>query len=530
MSSKRYVPTESHERAVERAIVAEPPEGIEDNSKYMEALLQAAPPLLILDQKLRVQTANQSFCESFGISPDEAVNRRVYELGQGEWNIPKLRSLLEVILPRKSGFDDVEVKHKFKGVGAKTMLLSGRQLEQGQRIFLFIEDISDCREAQATIRASETHYRRLFEAAGDGILLVDPDTCRFTEANRFMERLLGMAGEELIGRKPWEIGLFETEESCRSAFRELRKKHLLRFDDVQLVNKAGERLDAELVSTLYTEGRRKIIQCHLRDITKRKRAEAALLSAKNELARQAHVLERLVTERTGQLRDVMGELEGFSYSIAHDMRAPLRAMESFASLLVDEYGKSLDPQGIDYLHKIMRAAVRLDRLIHDVLSYSRIVHAQVPLAEVDLDLLVRDIVQSLQDRAPREAHIQITGPLPPVTANEALLGQCIMHLVGNGLKFVPPGTIPQVTISAEERDSSFVRLSIRDNGLGIAPEDHDRIFRLFEKVEPEAEYEGTGVGLAIVRKAVERMGAEIGVESAPGKGSLFWIQFKKGPV
>src|SRR6185295_11138074 len=162
----------------------------------------------------------------------------------------------------------------------------------------------------------------------------------------------------------------------------------------------------------HTRGKQKYFLAVTQDITARRRSEQELLAAKDEIGRHAALLEQVVTERTAELRETVGELEGFSYSVSHDMRAPLRAMQSFAQLLVDEYGTGLDEQGINYLQQIMRSAVRLDRLIQDVLSYTRILHAKPPLARVDLDRLVRDLVESFPNGQPIKPEIQISGSLP----------------------------------------------------------------------------------------------------------------------
>src|SRR5580765_1976250 len=243
---------------------------------YAEAVIEAVPPLLVLDQKLRVQTANKSFCKCFKISPRRTLNRRVYELGNGQWNIPRLRTLLEEVLPRKRFFKDFEVTHEFPGIGRRTMLLSGRQVDHIQRILLFIEDITERRESQAAIRTSEVRYRRLFEAARDGILILDPNTRRITDANPFMSELLGYPHEELLGKELWEIGLLKDEKASRSAFRELQKKHFIRYENLPLQNKTGQRHEVEFVSNLYQENGHKVIQCNIRDITTRKKTEEAL--------------------------------------------------------------------------------------------------------------------------------------------------------------------------------------------------------------------------------------------------------------
>ncbi|HXF10843.1 MAG TPA: ATP-binding protein, partial [Desulfuromonadaceae bacterium] len=410
----------------------------------------------------------------------------------------------------------------------RTMLLSGRQVDHLQRILLFIEDITERRVAQSAVRTPEIRYRRLFEAAHDGILIMDPETRKITDANPFMTELLGYPHDELIGKELWQIGLLKDEKASQRAFRELKKVHFIRYENLPLQNKKGQEHEVEFVSNLYDEDGRKVIQCNIRDITARKQAERALMAAKNEIARHALELEEVVKERTGQLRETIGELEGFSYSVSHDMRAPLRAMQSFASYLVKEYGNKLDERGINYLEQIMRSAVRLDRLIQDVLSYTRVLHTPLATTPVDLDRLTRDIIETYPNGQAIQPEIHIHGRLPAVLGNEALLTQCISNLLGNGAKFVSDGTTPKIDVSAEAVGEDSVRISFKDNGIGIAPEDHSRIFRLFERIHPSTEYEGTGIGLTIVRKAAERMAGQVGFESAPGKGSNFWIQLKKG--
>jgi PAS domain S-box-containing protein len=383
-------------------------------------------------------------------------------------------------------------------------------------------------EPPAAMRASEIRYRRLFEAARDGILIMDPDTRKITDANPFMSELLGYPHGELLGKELWEIGLLKDEQANREAFRELQQNHFIRYEDLPLQSKTGKHHEVEFVSNLYDEDGRTVIQCNIRDITERKGTEAALVNAKNEISRHAAHLEQMVAERTSQLRETISELEEFSYSISHDMRAPLRAMQSYAQYLVDEYGSKLDEQGVNYLHQIMRSAVRLDRLIQDVLSYTRILHSPLPMEPVDLDRLVRDIIEIYPNGQPIKPEIQIKGRLPKVVGNEALLTQCISNLLSNGAKFVSPGTTPHLEVSAEAREASMVRVWFKDNGIGIAPEHHARIFRLLERIHPATEYEGTGIGLTIVRKAIERMGAQVGFESELGKGTQFWMQFKRG--
>jgi len=255
-----------------------------------------------------------------------------------------------------------------------------------------------------------------------------------------------------------------------------------------------------------------------KEISERRLIEAALQEA-----------NRLKSERTAELDGMVEELEAFSYSIAHDMRAPLRAMQGFARILHEDHASQLDAEGADYLHRIARAADRLDRLIQDVLSYTRILRAPVPLASIDLDSLVRDILATYPDYQRDQAEISIQGKLPTVWGNEAFLTQCLSNLLGNAVKFHRKGTAPKVRVWAETRKTE-TRVWVEDNGIGIDPQHHQRIFGLFEQVNAPDQFEGTGVGLTIVRKAIERMHGTYGFESQLGQGSRFWLQLRTEPA
>lgn len=255
---------------------------------------------------------------------------------------------------------------------------------------------------------------------------------------------------------------------------------------------------------------------------KLERSQRELIAAKEIISQHAEELEDIVKERTAKLQETIAQLEAFSYSVSHDMRGPLRAMRQYSQILLDEQ-KGIDEEGKGYLERISRAAARLDRLIQDVLLYSRAARAEISLSKVDTDKLVQEIVQQYPGfQAPR-AHIEIEGPLAPVLAHEASLTQCISNLLSNAVKFVPPGRTPSVRISSEQVNGT-VRLWIEDNGIGIAPQDQCRIFNIFERVHAPGQYEGTGIGLSIVKKTVERMGGAVGLESKIGNGTRFWIE------
>jgi len=262
------------------------------------------------------------------------------------------------------------------------------------------------------------------------------------------------------------------------------------------------------------------------DVTELRDAEDALRKAQAQLEERAGELEETVTERTAKLRETLGELEAFSYSIAHDMRAPLRAMQGFANMIEDECGSQMNADGREYLRRIAKSANRLDSLIQDVLNYSKIVRAELDLEPVDLPQFIQGIIESYPNLNSGHAGIRVEAPLSPVLANPAALTQVVSNLLGNAVKFVKPGVKPQVRIRAEPVQDGMIRVWFEDNGIGIRKDVHERIFQMFQRLNPAGQYDGTGIGLAIVRKAVERMGGHVGVESELGKGSRFWIQLR----
>lgn len=243
-----------------------------------------------------------------------------------------------------------------------------------------------------------------------------------------------------------------------------------------------------------------------------------------QVKRSADVLQETVKERTAELAETNTELETFAYSVSHDLRAPLRALQGISAALRADYADRLDETGRDYTRRIEEAAERMDLLIQDLLAYSRLTRAEIRLKPVALSAVVAESLAGLESEA-REQHaeIQAKEPLPEVIGHRATLVQAVSNLVANAMMFVATGVKPHVRISSETRDGR-VRLWIADNGIGVAPEHHERIFHVFERLHGIETYPGTGIGLAIVRKSMDRMDGNCGVESTLGEGSRFWIE------
>ena len=240
--------------------------------------------------------------------------------------------------------------------------------------------------------------------------------------------------------------------------------------------------------------------------------------------------EQEIERRADELGAVNKELEAFSYSVSHDLRAPLRAMQGFAQALNEDFADRLGPVAQDYTRRIVAAACRMDTLIQDLLAYSRLSRAQMLLQPLDLRSVMAQIRTHTEGEfRDREASVEVAIPeaFPHVMAHPTTLVQVVTNLLTNAVKFVGSGVRPHVRVWAEERDE-WGRLWVEDNGIGIAQEHQDRIFRVFERLHGSEMYPGTGIGLAIVAKGTERMGGRAGVESTPGKGSKFWIELPKG--
>ncbi len=270
---------------------------------YADAVIETVhEALVVLDVHLKVLSVNRSFCDIFRVTSGETIGNSIFDLGDGQWDIPALRNLLEDVLPANTKFDNFEVSHAFPTAGHKIMLLNARRLheEDGgtQKILLAIEDITVRRQQGIQLEVSETRYRRLFETAQDGILILDADTGHIDEVNPFLLDMLGYVHDEVLGKKLWEIGAFKDARASKEAFAVLRRKGYVRYEDLPLTTKDGREMPAEFVSNVYMVDHRKVIQCNIRDISKRKRAEDLLLQKEIEQ-------EELIK----QLQDALAEVK-----------------------------------------------------------------------------------------------------------------------------------------------------------------------------------------------------------------------------
>jgi len=264
-----------------------------------------------------------------------------------------------------------------------------------------------------------------------------------------------------------------------------------------------------------------------RDATKQRNTESAMRQSAEEHKERARELEAQVAERTANLQETIADLEAFSSTITHDLRSPLRAMQGFAQIVLTEYADKLDAPGRDYLERISKSALRLDKLILEVLRYSRLARDQLDLKPINLDELIDEVIESYPSIRMSQAELIVERPLHSVVGSHSFLIQCVSNLLDNAIKFVPRGSKPKIHIWTAKSDAK-IRLNIEDNGVGVPKDSLSKIFEPFQRAHAKAGYEGTGMGLAIVRKAMQRMGGAVGVQPRDGAGSIFWLELPSG--
>jgi PAS domain S-box-containing protein len=366
--------------------------------------------------------------------------------------------------------------------------------------------------AENALLESEENYRTLVSQVKDYAIFRTDVAGVPTSWNEGVKSVLGFDEPEFIGKEI--ISTVFTLEDIQAGVPQ-KELHTAEtegsaFNDRWLRRKDGTRFYASGTTTGLKDQSGRLIGFSkvLRDVTEKKQAEEHM--------------ELTVAQRTADLRATNEQLEAFVYSIAHDLRSPLRSITGYSQLLLDDYSSGLDPGAQQILRRIRGSSEFMDRLLLDLLAYGRAARAELELQPVDLrkaweTALMQHAIQIEQNKA----SIETVGPMPAVQAHEVTLGQVLANLLSNALKFVQPGVKPHVRFRVEE-EADFVRIWIEDNGIGIPPDQQERAFRVFERLHG-SKYSGTGIGLSIVRKGVERMGGQVGIKSAPGKGTRCWI-------
>ncbi len=365
--------------------------------------------------------------------------------------------------------------------------------------------LTEWRRAERGLRDAEDRYRILFQRSRDPMYVSSPEG-RLIDANDALLRLVGVGRDQL---ESVQVADLYEDPADRDRFQEqIARAGFVQDFPVRL--KLSDGIVRECLITAserYGQGpARRVVeyQGSIRNVS------------------ESRTLHSLAERRTHQLQEVVRELETFTYSVSHDLRTHLVTIGGFASILWSEYRDDLDPKARGFLERIVTASGRMDVFVQDLLNYSRVSRAEVRKERVELKTVVQTALGVLAPAiSARNAIVEVAPDLPAVEADATLIDRAIENLLSNAVKFVPADRTPEIRIDADVEERR-VRLKIRDNGIGISAETVQRAFRPFERLDP-ANFSGTGVGLTIVERAVERMGGEVGVRSEPGRGSTFWI-------
>jgi signal transduction histidine kinase len=399
-----------------------------------------------------------------------------------------------------------------------------------------VQDVTERKRTQNALARAKEFFEAVVDAMPVNLAILDGSANiisvntawrKFALANGYQGKRLGLGANYL---KVCGSDSARTEVEAQIVARALRQMLNGRKEELTLeypCHSSREQRWFMLRLTPFTfGGEPRIVAAHL-NVTRLKRTEKSLEEAREMLLAHASELERRIDKRTMELKETIRSLEGVLYHVAHDLRAPLRAMEGFTTLLLRGYASQFDPAARDYADRIAVSAKRMDALIGDLLNFGRVCVVDMPRAFLNLGRIIDQVLKRhWQSIEASGAEIEVFRPMPKVWANEWAVGEAFYQLVSNSLKFARPEVPPRIRIWSEAVGAS-ARIWIQDNGIGIPGQYAERVFRMFERLDEGTG--STGIGLAIVRKAVERMDGRVGVESAPAEGARFWLELPGNP-
>ena len=475
-------------------------------------------PLMILNTTLRVQSANRAFYGTFHVSPEETENRLIYELGNGQWDIPALRTLLEDIVPKSSVFNDFQLEHDFPVIGRRVMLLNARKLQAGQHgelLVLAMEDVTERRRAEAEMKAIETYAQNIVDTVREPLLILDT-TLRVQSANRAFYRTFHVTPEETEKRLIYELGNGQWDiPDLRTLLEDIVPKSSV-FNDFELEHDfpvIGRRVMLLNARTLRPGSHAELVVLAMEDVTERRGAEEVVSMAK-EAAETANKTKSL-----------------FLANMSHELRTPLNAILGYSEMLYEQAVEQKMAEFSSDLKNINGAGKHLLELINNILDLSKIEAGKMELflESFDVAKMIDDVASTIGPLVEKNANVLRIECAPDVGQMHADLTkvrQGLLNLLSNAAKFTREGKIALVASRERMDESDWIVLRVTDNGIGMSSEQIVKLFQAFTQadISTTRKFGGTGLGLALTRRYCQMMGGDVTVQSVPGEGSTFTIK------
>ncbi len=456
---------------------------------------------------------NEGFTKITGYTEEDVIG--VSSLDINIWTDVKGRERLVAGLKKEGKYENLEALFRKKDGSTVYGLMSAVIIEiNGEPHILNItRDITERKIAEAKIKESEERFRLMFKQHAAVMLLIDPQTGAILDANDSAIQFYGFPKEKLCAMKIEQINTLSPQQvAAEIENARLKKKNYFLFQHRQA---NGSICPVEVYSSPIKIENKNVLSSIIIDVTERKKAE-------DELSKYRNHLEQMVKERTTQLAEANKELEAFSYSVSHDLRAPLRGMHGFTQILMEDYAPKLDEEGLRLCNRILNNVEKMGQLIDDLLAFSRISRREIKKMQVDMKNLVHSAYHEITKKEERDKIVFELADLPPVNCDPALMNQVWMNLLSNAVKYSSRREKPVIKVSSFVQNNKVVYV-VSDNGVGFNMDYADKLFGVFQRLHSSKEFEGTGIGLSIVQRIIKRHGGQVWAESRVNHGAKFFF-------